>query len=356
MAGIVAVSDTHFSNRKQFGKVLPSPVWKGCNSRFHHIGYAFQQTFAYALKNDCEAIVVPGDIFHERGLLKVPVYNAVYEIFDQISNQSKIKLIIMPGNHDMVDVRAMHGSEGLHSLFAMNAMTIVADRASHIPLDGFDLYMVPFSPDPKEVVASAKSIFRKAQASPLKPAVLFLHHSISGAETGPSNWKMPHELTPDDLNLGFDIVASGHYHKHQVLPHGIFYVGGLLQHDFGERNYTPGWVHILPDGTWKHVENKESPRFMEIETNSSADLNELANSTDYWNIIWTGEPSEKARWTGLDDASISFKRSDPDGMVLRSQITGKDSVPDMLSKYVKVKTGQDNPTLVEYAMQFLFGL
>lgn len=355
MAGIVVVSDTHFSNRKQFGKTLPSPVWKGCNSRFHYIGYAFQSAFQYALKHDCEAIVVPGDIFHERGLLKVPVYNAVYEIFDQISNQSKIKLIIMPGNHDMVDVRAMHGSEGLHSLFAMNAMTIVADRASHIPLDDFDLYMVPFSPDPKEVVSSAKTIFR-AQSNPIKPAVLFLHHSISGAETGPSNWKMPHELTPDDLQLGFDLVISGHYHKHQILPNGIVYAGALLQHDFGERYYTPGWLHVLPDGTWTHIENTISPRFMEIETNSSEALSDLANSTDYWNIIWTGESSEKAKWTGLDDASISFKRSDPESAVLRSQISGKDSVPDMLSKYVKVKTGQENQSLVEYAMQFLFGL
>lgn len=356
MAGILVVSDTHFSNRKQFGKTLATPVWKGCNSRFHEIAYAFQSAFEYAIKNACEAIVVPGDIFHERGLIKVPVYNAVYELFDQISNQSKIKLVIMPGNHDMVDVRAMHGSEGLHSLFAMNAMTIVADRASHIPLDDFDLYMVPFCSDPKEVIASAKSIFRKAQANPLKPAILFLHHSIAGAETGPSNWKMPHELTPDDLRLGFDLVLSGHYHKHQVLPNDIVYVGGLLQHDFGERNYTPGWLHVAPDGRWNHVENVLSPRFREIITADASVLEDLAKDNDHWSIIWTGELSEKARWTGLEDASISFKRSDPESAVLRSQISGKDSVPDMLTKYVKVKTGQDNPSLVEYAMQFLFGL
>jgi len=355
VAGIVVASDTHFSNRKQFGKTVTTPVWKGCNSRFHYIGYAFQLAFQYALKHDCEAIVVPGDIFHERGLLKVPVYNAVYEIFDLISNQSKVKLIIMPGNHDMVDVRAMYGAEGLHSLFAMNAMTIVADRPSHIPLDDFDLYMVPFSPDPKEVVSNAKTIFR-AQNNQLRPAILFLHHSITGAETGPSNWKMPHELNPDDLKLGFDLVISGHYHKHQVLPNDIIYAGALLQHDFGERNYTPGWLHVLPDGTWSQIENTVSPRFMEIETNKSSDLVELANSEDYWNIIWTGEASEKDKWKGLDDASISFKKNGPESAVLRSQISGKDSVPDMVAKYVKVKTGQEDQSLVEYAMQFLFGL
>jgi DNA repair exonuclease SbcCD nuclease subunit len=355
MAGIVVVSDTHFSNRKQFGKMLASPVWKGCNSRFHYIGYAFQLAFQYALEHDCEAIVVPGDIFHERGLLKVPVYNAVYEIFYQIANQSKVKLIIMPGNHDMVDVRAMHGSEGLHSLFAMNAMTVVADRPSHIPLDDFQLFMVPFCSDPDEVISNALSIPRSFKTG--KPSVLFLHHSIEGAETGPSNWKMPHELKVEHIDaLGFDLNISGHYHKHQKMSDRTIYAGALLQHDFGERNYTPGWLHVLPDGTWTQIENKWSPRFMELETDCSSDIDQVANSMDYWNIIWKGDSTEKARWKGVEDASISFKKSGPEGAVLRSQITGKDSAQDMVSKYVKVKTGQDDPSLVEYAMQFLFGL
>ena len=77
---------------------------------------------------------------------------------------------------------------------------------------------------------------------------------------------------------------------------------------------------------------------------------------DYWNIIWTGDSAEKTKWKGVEDASISFKRSDPDSAVMRSQISGKDSVPDMVAKYVKVKTGQEDQTLVDYAMQFLFGL
>lgn len=355
MAGIVVVSDTHFSNRKQFGKPQTDPVWRGCNSRFHHIAFAFQLAFSYALENDCEAIVVPGDIFHERGLLKVPVYNAVYEIFDQIANQSKVKLILMPGNHDMVDVRAMYGTEGLHSLFAMNAMTVVADKPSHIPLDDFDLYMVPFSSDPDEVLGGALSIPRFLRKG--TPSLLFLHHSIEGAVTGPSNWKMPHELKTEQIDaLGFDLNISGHYHKHQNLSDRTLYAGALIQHDFGERDYTPGWLHVLPDGTWTQIENKWSPRFMEIETDCSSDIDQLANSMDYWNIIWKGDSSEKTRWKGVEDASISFKRDDPASAVVRSQITGKDAVPDMFSKYVVVKTGQEDPTLVEYAMQFLFGL
>lgn len=353
MPGLVVVSDTHFDNRKQFGKVLTSPLWQGCNSRFHEIAYAFQAAFEYALKNKCEAIVVPGDIFHTRSIIKVPIYNAVYSIFEQVAQQSKVKLILMPGNHDFHDVKAMYGTEGLHSLFAMNAMTIVADKPSHIPLDSFDLYMVPFNPDPEWVVANAKAIFT-TRSNTSKPSILFLHHSINGAETGPSNWKMPHELQPQDLALGFDVVISGHYHKHQRLPHDIVYAGGLLQHDFGERDYVPGWLHVTPDGKWAHVENTLSPRFKEIETSNSKEVAALADAKDYWSVIWTGDKGEKAKWEKLEDVSVSFKAAAADA-VMRSNISGQDSVPEMVSKYVKAKIGQDDPALVEYALQF-FGL
>lgn len=340
MAGIVVLSDTHFSNRKQFGKSLTNAVWKGCNSRFHEIAYAVQRAFQYALKNDCEAIVLPGDIFHERGFIQVPVYNAVYEIFDQIANQSKIKLILMPGNHDMVDVKALGGSEGLHSLFAMNNMTIVAETIAIVPLDSFNAYMVPFDSATDKILARCKqTLHDKSKAN-----ILFLHQSIEGAESGPTNWKMPHELKPSDLDLGYDLVISGHYHKHQKLGKNIIYVGSLLQHDFGERDYTPGFMHVLPDGTWKHIENKISPRFVKLITNDVNKVNAL-NSNNYNSVEWTGDdPSSMA----VVDNTLLTHTPEIETRVIRSTIKTTDSLREMIAKYVEIKTGDKNPDLVDY--------
>lgn len=344
MAGLVVLSDTHFSNRKQFGKTLDSPVWKGCNSRFHQIGFAVQHAFEYALKNDCEAIVVPGDVFNERGFIQVPVYNAVYEIFDQIANQSKVKLILMPGNHDMVDVKALGGSEGLHSLFAMNNMTIVAEKPSWVPLDCFDTYVVPFNSNISSVLEDAKKIY-SAQPDPRKPSILFIHQSIEGAESGPTNWKMPHELKVSDLQrLGFDLVISGHYHKHQLLANDIIYVGSLLQHDFGERDYTPGFMHVLPDGTWKHIENRISPRFVKLITNDVNKVNAL-NPNNYNSVEWTGDdPSGMA----VVDNTLMTHTPEIETRVIRSTIKTTDSLREMIAKYVEIKTGDKNPDLVDY--------
>jgi DNA repair exonuclease SbcCD nuclease subunit len=341
VAGIVVLSDTHFSNRKQFGKTLTNPVWKGCNSRFHEIAYAVQRAFKYALDNDCEAIVIPGDIFHERGFIQVPVYNAVYEIFDQIANQSKVRLIIMPGNHDMVDAKALGGSDGLHSLFAMNNMTLVIEKPTWIPLNSFDLFSVPYDSTPK---------FKKAdEARPRRKLVslLFLHQSIEGAETGPTNWRMPHELKVSELeDLGYDLVISGHYHKHQSLSKTVHYCGALLQHDFGERDYVPGWMHVTPDGEWKHIEDKESPRFVQITTDSKNRLSFL-NPKNYNNIIWTGEEP----LSQTEENMVVTNQPIVETRVVRSTIKTTDSIREMITKYVEIRTGQRDASVINYLVE-----
>lgn len=344
MAGIVVLSDTHFSNRKQFGKSLTNAVWKGCNSRFHEIAYAVQRAFQYALKNDCEAIVLPGDIFHERGFIQVPVYNAVYEIFDQIANQSKIKLIIMPGNHDMVDSKALGGSEGLHSLFAMNNMTIVAERPSFVPIESFNLYLTPYSSDIDPILANIATL----TFSPPKYPILFLHQSIEGAETGPTNWKMPHELKVATLEaLPFELVISGHYHKKQSLSKKVHYCGALVQHDFGERDYTPGFMHVLPDGTWKHIEDKESPRFVKLVTDDIKKVN-LLNPKNYNAVEWTGENPKSV---SLAENVLLTHLPEVETRVIRSTIKTTDNIREMITKYVEIRTGEHDPAVIAYLME-----
>lgn len=339
MAGIVVLSDTHFSNRKQFGNYVENPVWKGCNSRFHAIAYSVQSAFQYALKNDCEAIVIPGDIFHERGFIQVPVYNAVYEIFDQIANQSKVKLVLMPGNHDMVDVKALGVQDGLHSLFAMSNMTYVSSVKDIVPLDSFNLHLVPFDSDIKAVLQRCGLHLKSKD----KKDILFLHQSIEGAETGPTNWKMPHELKPADLDLGYDLVISGHYHKHQKIGKNIVYCGSLVQHDFGERDYTPGFMHVMPDGTWKHIEDTLAPRFVKLVTDKQEDVAKL-NPFNYNSVEWTGnDPTDVEQGNCLVTHTPIVETR-----LVRSTIKTTDSLREMVAKYVEIRTGEKNPELVDY--------
>jgi hypothetical protein len=195
MSGIVLISDTHFDNRTGFGKYLTNPEFPGCNNRFHEIVKAFREATAYAIKNDCEAIVLLGDIFHSRGMISIPIYNGVYSLFNEVSKQ--IPLIIYPGNHDYVDLKALHADKNLHSLFTYEKTVKLYDKASLVQLENFDLGIIPFSPVKDDLLFNAIDLKKNLRKN--KANMLCLHHSVAGAVTGPHEWKMPHELQVNEI-------------------------------------------------------------------------------------------------------------------------------------------------------------
>jgi DNA repair exonuclease SbcCD nuclease subunit len=344
--GVVLYSDPHFSNRTAFGRFETNAEFPGCNSRFHHIAKTLTNALDYANKNDCEAFFILGDVFHERGIIHVPVYKAVYDILNQ---PRTFPVYMIPGNHDVVDIRAMYGDKGLTSLFALKkdcslsidqkyrGLTNVFDNWGVVQLSFAWVAMLPFSTDEKKIIDWSDQLLPKKEKGKLN--ILMLHHSFIGALTGSHEWVMPNGIDPDDLNPAYDLVFSGHYHRHQIVgkKRKVIYVGAPLQHDFGERTYVPGFIHLFPDGTGRHIENDFSPRFDIIETSEINDL--LLISTfrnDYVSIRWKGDSS------ALKDVKLSDNviiDSTPMATTLEARTTIKttDSVEEQLKKYVEVK-------------------
>lgn len=340
MGKILLVSDLHFANRVAFGKQPTNPKYKGCNSRFHIIADAFNAAVDMAVKEGCEAVVVPGDIYHERMILQVPVLNAVYSLLEEASK--RIRTIVMAGNHDMVSAKALYGESGLHSLYAFQKVCEVVDNPTNIELDNFSLSLIPFNISREKTINDAKKLFYDVQRTRPCPSVAFFHHSFDGAITGPTNWRMPSEISVGDLPP-FDLLFSGHLHNHQAVgvSKKLNYVGSLVQHDLGERTYKPGWIILDSDGTWKHVENTVSPRFVVVDAATEKDLDGL-NEQDFKVIKWLGDEEVGIKLReNIDNAIVEIKP-----LVTKTQsrttITTNDTVEEMLRKYVKAKLGVVN--------------
>jgi exonuclease SbcD len=103
---------------------------------------------------------------------------------------------------------------------------------------------------------------------PSVPAVLMAHVSVQGASLGyEQSIMLGRDVTVglDDLSSrGFDYVALGHIHKHQVLstnPPSV-YAGSPERIDFGEENEAKGYVSVTiepnqgasRETTWEFVE------------------------------------------------------------------------------------------------------
>ena len=349
--GIVLFSDPHFDNKSSFGVYTSNPEFPGCNSRFHEIAKTFREAVSYTKTNGCEAMFVLGDIFHTRGNISVPVYNAVYRLFREATS-SGVSLFLYPGNHDFVDLRAMHTKHSLHSLFMYGSVCTLVDQPTLVETDSFAVGIIPFSMDLDAITLASQQLYPSASKllrPNTKQTALMLHHSVNGAVTGPHEWQMPNRLNVADLNQSWDHIFSGHYHKHQNVDK-LVYVGAPLQHDFGEREYIPGFIHVYPDGSWKHVENNASPRFVITETEDSSVISSLDNHN--YNVVrWYGEEKAGEKLRESTNALVEIK---PPSLhkIARSDIKTTDSIEDMFKKYIKARTGSVSNTLLKKGLAF----
>jgi DNA repair exonuclease SbcCD nuclease subunit len=231
----------------------------------------------------------------------------------------------------------------------MSNTTFVADKPTSLSLDGFQLAVIPFNPSAEETAANAKKLYSKTRRV---PSCLFLHHSFAGAASGPSNWIMPSLLKVSDVDAGYDRLFSGHYHKHQIVDGKLVYVGALLQHDFGERDYTPGFIHVHKDGTWKHIENKESPRFVKTTSDQINCVN-YATKGDYLHVEWTGTAEGAASLPDMFDNLVLEIKPVVTTTVKRSAMKTTDSREALMAQYVEMKTGKVDQEVLDFGLKLL---
>lgn len=315
----------------------------------------------YAAENFCESIFILGDVFHDRGIIEVPVYNGVYQLFREATGRG-IRVVVYPGNHDMQDLRAMHADKHLHSLFAFEKLANIYDTPSVVQTAYFPVAVIPYSSNANGVIFQAEKLLKKMNGD-IK--MLMLHHSVSGAKTGPHEWVMPNKLDVDQLPDGYSHIWSGHYHQHQMLTGTVnpnkrwWYVGAPVHHDFGERNYIPGFIHVMPNGKWKHIENTASPRFKVYTTNDITKIKDMINPDDYNSVRWQGpladlEKIKKDLPYNCIVESEHMSAQPGTVSVTRAQIATTDPAETMIEKYANtISKLMDSSEIIEHG-KFLY--
>jgi DNA repair exonuclease SbcCD nuclease subunit len=183
--------------------------------------------------------------------------------------------------------------------------------------------------------------------------ILALHHSVHGAVTGPHEWKMTEELKEEEITGPYDIVFSGHYHKHQTVGK-LTYVGAPLHHDLGERDYKPGIVYVNPDGSWEHIKNTVSPRFTMVEAKEESDII-FKNTKDYKVIRWKGSPAKGYALINKYPKSLIEIKPETVDTPTRTTMETTDSVDDLLEKFVVHKKGKVEEKLLEIGKKIYDG-
>jgi DNA repair exonuclease SbcCD nuclease subunit len=174
--------------------------------------------------------------------------------------------------------------------------------------------------------------------------LLLGHLGIQGAKVGADFvYTNPHDAALSDLNVSaFDAVFLGHYHEYQQLASNAWYIGAPLQHNWGDRGSTRGFIiYDTETRTHEHVPLK-APKFVQVrDVDPTYPIRSIADAEDGFvrvvsEALWSETKREDLR-AAIGARSLEIIRPKDASLVTPAQrmvIDPSQSPEEVLEKYV----------------------
>jgi DNA repair exonuclease SbcCD nuclease subunit len=221
--------------------------------------------FEQAQARGVNAVVVAGDLFHERQKLDVETYQLAFKIFQKYCGEQGMKAYLLMGNHDMYH-KSQWDISSIVPLGAIPNVTVVNEPCT-LNIGKHPISFLPYTENP---IGDLRELSNKSDYQ-----ILFGHLAVDGAilnSISHSIADVPVEHDGDMVKLGVDLfkgwdqVFLGHYHCEQRLNPHVEYVGSPLQLSFGEA-FTQKHVVVydLETHEKEYVVNDFSPKHLIVK-------------------------------------------------------------------------------------------
>ena len=243
----VAIADLHAHDWQDCSELLST----GRNSRLNDLLDSLNYVKEYCRRKKIKNVFVLGDVFHARGVIKVNVFSEVYAFFSQWSREADLSFLV--GNHDWnFDLKS-------HSLEAFARFGKVVARPQAMVWE--NIYGSSYCNDQ----AVLKDLIKKVRKD--KYDVVLMHQGIGGVPAG-NGYYIGELISKTELPKD-KIVLSGHYHEHRRIQKNAWYVGSLLQLNWGDVGVKKYFLDVdTIRGTVTPVLSK-GPSFVELEVAKS---------------------------------------------------------------------------------------
>lgn len=321
----------------------------GSNKQLNDIIAALDGILEHTKRVPRSAIVVVGDLFHDRKGVRP---EALHRVSDWLSRcrSSGVEVHILVGNHDL-----SFGGDGCASVQALSGLAYIHGSVETAVISGVKVGFLPYMDSPEAVRASVERL-RKDGAT-----VLAAHLGIGDpkhADCVPTDYEVPGRVNVSDLcPQSWDQIFLGHYHKTQQLASNARYVGSPLQLSFKEAGERKGfYVLSTDDGVVDFIENRISPKFVEVSFTDADLITAAVDAGDYLRVTKVPKDSvEKVQQLAKSAEGLSRIRID----VLAQQqssarINADTSEADILRQYVVAKI--PNAELCDVAAFVKYGM
>ncbi len=263
----------------------------GLNSRYVDFVKTYNEAIDYTIEKKMDFCLITGDCFKDKHPKSYELHSFCLGIKKLID--SKIKVVIVLGNHDIILGELLHNTISVLQIFELENIIISSKpEILKIPVrDGFvQIQTMPYQSktilkmeNNKEVsdfmVNSINILYNTRDKS--LPIVFAGHFSIEDSLIGTEQQtinRFNEPIISKEIfkDKDYVYVAMGHLHKFQILLDSplIIYGGSLNRIDFNEAKEDKGFVHIVYDG-------KTHYKFVKVNARKFVDLNyDLSSQSD----------------------------------------------------------------------------
>lgn len=227
-----------------------------------------QLDFLYNLCYKASQLGVPilfsGDFMHNPKNVSNELLNLLSET---LSRLPKCKIYCIPGNHDQSEVnyRDKKSPDYIDWLCKQNSNFInVSYQTAELSKQKIAITGLPYIKNNRNYSEIVKEL--RLKRSKEYPNILLIHTNLAGA-------KEPNGLEIDDVQnitrelhkyfKGWDLVLSGHIHKHQKLSSNVYMVGAPSQQRTSDSGCKMGYLEIYEDLSIKFIDSNQ-PEFIYI--------------------------------------------------------------------------------------------
>lgn len=219
----------------------------------HLIIHIAKQAVKVCKENDCDSIILGGDIFTNRSgqpLNVLKVFQQVLNIF----NRSKLQVYAIPGNHDKTDSNSDESYLDLYD----DQMTVF-DNPEAIEINSVMYYFMPYFGHEVWVEKYGELVSSFDKNHPCN--IMITHFAFDGVRNNDGT-EVQSDFKNSKLEI-FDKVLVGHYHNASKIGKNIYYTGSAYQNNYGESVEDKGFTLIYKDGTLQTVRSK-FPKYLKV--------------------------------------------------------------------------------------------
>ena len=191
----------------------------GAPSRLRHCVSVLRQIREYCMKNNVDAVLFGGDLFHKRGVLYTLPYNLV------VAELAQWRAVYLPlyanvGNHDAADRLAkVHALQALESAGLLRTIGAEGWANWELHIDDESAYVtaVAYCSDASELRRRTDAALEDRTSADGFTIGMF-HHGFKGARVGTSlEYVVKEDANADEYAKHFTAMISEHYHAHQEI-------------------------------------------------------------------------------------------------------------------------------------------